>query len=95
MSEIEQSEIEQFLAHLKYDREYDQDGCSRSPDSRRRGQFQAGWEDWTVRERKYLPQTLRSLTWHNLGYRFARKFGKSTRDEIRRVYKTVASLKGG
>ena len=47
------------------------------------------WEDWTVRERKYLPQTLRSLTWHNLGYRFASKFGKSTRDEIRRVY-TVA-----
>ena len=88
MSEIEQSEIKQFLAQLEYDR----DGC-KPLDSRRRGQFQSGWEDWTVRERKYLPQTLRRLTWHNLGYRFARKFGKSTRDEIRRVYKTVVSLK--
>ena len=40
MSEIEQSEIEQFFAHL----EYDQDVC-KSPDSRRRGQFQSGWEE--------------------------------------------------
>ena len=53
------SEIEQFLVQLEYDRD-----DRKPPDNRRRGQFQAGWEDWTVRGREYPPQTLRRLTWH-------------------------------
>src|SRR5213593_2051953 len=81
------AEVERFLAELQYDRD-DRD----PPDNRRRGQFQAGWEDWSVRDQEYTDQTLRILTWHNLGFRFAQRFGTRPREEIKQVYEILASF---
>jgi hypothetical protein len=49
--------------------EYEQD-VRQPADSRRRGQFKVGWSHATS-GRRYSERTLKSLTWRNLGYRFA------------------------
>jgi hypothetical protein len=62
------------------------------PDSLRRGQFRAGWEDATVRGEVYREDTLNRLTWHNLGYRFGAVVGPSDAEEIDAVYEHLAQL---
>jgi 5-methylcytosine-specific restriction protein A len=60
------------------------------PDNRRRGQFRAGWEDATIREKVYTEKILIRLTWRNLGYRLGKRFGKRQPDEIDQVYERFA-----
>lgn len=84
---LKASEVAEFLKGLDYQRD------GRKPaDNRRRGRFQAGWEDWTVRDRDYKDRALSTLTWHNLGFRFGKEFGSLTREEIREVYAIVTSF---
>ena len=62
------------------------------PDNRRRGQFKAGWEDFTTgRHANYTEETLERLTWHNLGYRFGKEVGSST-DDINTYYDHLVHL---
>ena len=63
-------EILNHLAILSYDRD-----ARCSPDTARHGQFVAGWKDAAVRHQQYTEDTLKSLTWHNLGFRFGQHFG--------------------
>ena len=61
-----------------------------APDNLRRGRFQAGWEDFTKRNKRY--DGLDYLTWTNLGNRCGIQFGDKPREEIRRVYDIAAAL---
>ncbi|HVO26221.1 MAG TPA: endonuclease/exonuclease/phosphatase family protein [Candidatus Margulisiibacteriota bacterium] len=81
------NEVAQLFGRLHFERD-DRD----PPDERRRGQFQAGWEDATVRGEIYAESTLQHLTWHNLGYRFGRLVGHRSRTEIDEAYKMLADL---
>ena len=60
------------------------------PDTRRRGQFVVGWKA-AVRGDVYGTDTLRKLTWHNLGYRFGEHFGNKPEEEIKQVWDVLAS----
>lgn len=62
-----------------------------SPDSARRGRFLHGWEDATVRSTTYNADTLKKLTWHNLGYRLGKLFGAKPPSIIRDVFEKFAS----
>jgi hypothetical protein len=64
----------------------------RPPDERRKARFRAGWEDATVRRKEYSSQTLRNLTWHNLGYRTGKILGSLTVFEINRIFDSFAKL---
>jgi hypothetical protein len=83
------AEIVQFLGELRYDQD-----DRNAPDNHRRGQFKAGWEDWTVRRETYADDTLQRLTWHNLGYRFGRRFGPVPTAEIQQAYELLAAVYG-
>ena len=67
---MDRKDIEQLLDQLTADGVTDIRG---NPDNRRRGQFLAGWRDYSERERRYAPRTLQQLTWRNLGWRIARE----------------------
>ncbi len=62
------------------------------PDERRRGQFRAGWEDATKRGQFYSNDTLKRLTWHNLGDRLGRDFGDQTLGQINAAFDVLAGL---
>lgn len=70
--------------------EYQQDE-RRSPDERRRGQFRVGWEDASLRNVVYSGDTLKRLTWRNLGHRFGLRFGEQAPDEINAVFDILAA----
>jgi hypothetical protein len=57
------------------------------------GFFWRGWEDVTFRQRIYKAETLETLTWMNLGYRMAQKFGHQSRDQIYEVFRILDTLK--
>ena len=50
----------------------------------RQAAFREGWKD--SRSRKYTPDTLKRLTWQNLGYRFGEHFGDKDSDWIDQVH---------
>ena len=72
---------EQLLAQESFEEDVRQ-----PPDNLRRGRFRAGWEDYTVRQRTYTPESLNQLTWTNLGYRMGVRFGLRARDEMDALY---------
>ncbi len=82
-----QDEVIRFYAEL----EFEKDVRSR-PDNLRRGRFKAGWKDFTVRKQEFSEATLKRLTWHNTGYRFGKRFGDWTDEEIIQVYEMLANL---
>ncbi len=61
--------IEQAFARLQFGRD-----IRRPPDERRRGRFRTGWEDATMRGESYGIETLKRLSWRNLGYRLGKHF---------------------
>lgn len=61
------------------------------PDNLRRGQFKAGWTDATIRGATYNDNTLKGLTWHNLGYRLGKTCGARDESEIEETYECFAS----
>ena len=79
-------EILNHLAILSYDRD-----ARRSPDTARHGQFVAGWKDAAVRHQQYTEDTLKSLTWHNLGFRFGQHFGNKPEEEIKQAWAVLVS----
>ena len=79
-------EILNHLTILSYDRD-----ARRSPDTARHGQFVAGWKDAAVRHQQYTEDTLKSLTWHNLGFRFGQHFGNSPEEEIEQAWNVLVS----
>jgi 5-methylcytosine-specific restriction endonuclease McrA len=80
-------EIEELFARLEYHRD-----VRRPPDERRRGRFRAGWEDAAERLRVYEAETLERLTWHNLGYRLGRRFGRQPAEQIDEAFEILAGL---
>ena len=63
------------LNRLSEDNEYEVD-CRKIPDNRRRGQFKAGWGN-QLKGRTYTG-VKNQLTWNNLGFRMAEKFGEQS-----------------
>jgi HNH endonuclease len=61
-----------------------------APDNLRRGRFQAGWEDFTKRAKRY--DALEYLTWTNLGNRCGVRFGDRSREQIGKVYDIAAAI---
>lgn len=61
-----------------------------APDARRRGQFRTGWQEATERGVEYTADTLKRLTWRNLGYRLGEKWGMRSAAEIDEVYEQFA-----
>jgi hypothetical protein len=80
-------DIQRVIATLQYERDE-----RRRPDERRRGQFFAGWLDATTRGKLYSSQTLKRLTWHNLGYRLGKRFGDQPSDRIGEAFEKAAAL---
>ena len=64
-------QVRGLIASLKG--EYDRDDRA-PPDERRRHAFIQGWSDATLRSEQYSAETLKVLTWQNLGYRAGRTF---------------------
>ena len=62
----------------------------KTPDSRRKGKFRSGWLDAAVRGKQRTEQTLRELTWTNLGYRLGKKHGPLLEPEINAFYDAFA-----
>ena len=78
-------EILNHLAESSYDRD-----ARQPPDTRRRGQFDVGWKA-AVRGDVYGNDTLRKLTWRNLGYRFGEHFGTTPKAEVEQAWDVLAS----
>jgi hypothetical protein len=55
-----------------------------------RGQFRVGWEAATVKAEIYTEDTLKTLTWHNLGYRLGNKLGNKHPNEINEIFDSFA-----
>ncbi len=77
-------EILNHLAKTSYDRD-----ARQPPDTRRRGQFVVGWKA-AVRGDVYGNDTLRKLTWRNLGYRFGEHFGNRPEEEVEQAWDVLA-----
>ena len=77
--------IQEAFAQLKYRRDV---RCS--PNERRRGQFRTGWEDAAKRGESYTVDTLKRLSWRNLGYRLGRQFGDETTERVDEVFDILA-----
>jgi hypothetical protein len=60
------------------------------PDGHRKRRFKAGWNDAAMRGKIYQEETLRHLTWTNLGYRLGQKFGVRDETEMDEVYRSFA-----
>jgi len=81
------NEIVKFLNHV-FDQGIPEHRAA--PDNLRRGRFQAGWEDFTKKRKKY--DDLDYLTWQNLGNRCGVRYGDQPREQIREVYDIAAGL---
>jgi hypothetical protein len=63
----------------------------REPDEHRFKKFHKGWQDSiSNKDKSYTANTLKKLTWQNLGYRFAKHFGQQTPESIREVFDYLA-----
>lgn len=80
-------DYEELLAQMSYE----QDPRS-PPDNYRRGRFRSGWRDATTRGKTYTDDTLRRLTWNNLGYRFGKILGSRPLAQIDGAYSSLALL---
>jgi len=68
--------LDEFMRTLRYERDIRQD-----LESRRRSEFRKGWGKGSDGE-GMTPRTLKSLTWHNLGYRAGKHFGPASDHDI-------------
>ena len=84
------SEVVVFLGQLDYVIDERQ-----PPDTHRRGRFKAGWRAATDRGAIYREDTLRSLTWDNLGYRSGVKWGPHPDGEVEQVFQILADVYEG
>lgn len=82
-----QADYERLLSQISYER----DGRN-PPDSFRCARFADGWKDSSTRNESCTEQTLRHLTWQNLGYRFGKEFGEQSSGEIEKAYRFLARL---
>lgn len=78
-------DLNEFIHSLKFERDIRQD----LDDSRRR-EFRTGWVK-AVEGRSLTRETLRKLTWHNLGSRAGEYFGSASRTEIDAVLDELGS----
>jgi hypothetical protein len=63
----------------------------REPDEHRFEKFRKGWQDAVSNKNKsYTANTLKKLTWQNLGYRFGNNFRSQTPEYIREVFDYLA-----
>jgi hypothetical protein len=63
----------------------------REPDEHRFKKFHKGWQDSiSNKDKSYTANTLKKLTWQNLGYRFGKHFGSQTPEYIREVFDYLA-----
>lgn len=76
------------LTSIPYD-----DDQRHPPDRRRYGQFVVGWNDATDSRQGhgYTQDTLRSLTWRNLGFRLGDYFGTKPKEEIEQIWNALVS----
>lgn len=83
---LSEQECTQLLSEFSFEND-----VRKPPDNYRRRQFQIGWEDISVHERSYTPNTLKRLTWRNLGYRLGKKYGRRNIEEIGTIYESFAA----
>lgn len=76
---------ELILSELNYEKD-----IRRPPDNLRKGQFKAGWNDAILQGKDYSEETLRNLTWHNLGYRMAQRYGQLSEQEREEIFDAFA-----
>jgi hypothetical protein len=78
-------EIVDWLATLQFN--FDK---RKSPTTHRQGQFVRGWKD-AARSYGDAEDTMRFLTWRNLGFRFGRDFTSASEDDAREAWDRLAS----
>ena len=75
------------LEHLTLDKEFEKDITNKNPGNRNLRAFNDGWNN-QVSGQEY-GSALRDLTWNNLGYRMARRFGKQSEEEMSYVFRVI------
>ncbi len=79
-------EIQEIFEKLDYKVDH-----RREPDEHRFKRFRKGWQDSiSNKDKSYTANTLKMLTWQNLGYRFGKHLGTQTPDYIREVFDYLA-----
>jgi hypothetical protein len=79
-------EIQDVFEKLDYNVDH-----RREPDEHRFEKFRKGWQDAVSNKNKsYTANTLKKLTWQNLGYRFGNNFRSQTPEYIREVFDYLA-----
>lgn len=81
---MNEQKILEFLQSLDYE-----NGARHFPDDARRSRFRGGWHH-AVQGREYSLETLRELTWQNLGWRCGEEFGDQVDSEIDRAFEVLA-----
>ncbi|MDY6994104.1 MAG: HNH endonuclease [Pseudomonadota bacterium] len=83
---MQEYDCKKLLSEIKYDVD-----IRKLPDNFRRERFKLGWEDFTIRGKVYAENTLKRLTWQNLGYRMGNHFGGKLPDEIYCIYEQFSN----
>jgi hypothetical protein len=79
-------EIREVFEKLDYKVDHRQE-----PDEHRFKKFHKGWQGATFnKDKSYTANTLKKLTWQNLGYRFGKHLGSQTPEYIREVFDYLA-----
>ena len=64
---------------------YVKDIRHKDPGALRRREFMKGWKA-AVKGSEYTEETLKVLTWNNLGYRLGRLFGETSPEQMEQMY---------
>jgi len=72
---------------------FEVDDRDKGPDAsgHRLARFRIGWAD-AVRGDTYSEETLRKLTWNNLGWRLGSLLGDASDEDVERVYRLCVKL---
>ena len=75
------------LERLSLDKEFEMDDTNKNPGKENYREFNTGWNK-QVAGKKYKA-ALKTLTWNNLGYRMAKRFGEKSEDDRRYVFRVI------
>ena len=81
------------IVNVEKKMDFEIDDRDTDPDASRYrlARFRIGW-DRAVRGDNYSEETLRKLTWDNLGWRLGRLLGEASQENVDRVYRLCVRL---
>ncbi len=77
------------LERLALDKEFVKDVTNKNPTNKHLENFIFSWNNLILNKKEIGKLALKKLTWTNLGYRMAKRFGKKSEDEMRYVFRVI------